>query len=195
MFDGSLFRNKYYYTIRYTNASKSLVEEFVNDMGLVYGLSDPYREIYDKGKCYRVTSRAKKAYEDLLSYTPYFYPSDSSSKIPEELVAAEKKIQLEILRAFWRDEGSIAFSGKLTAELRSKEIIYQLKSIHENFDLYPQISKYIDKDTRSYKLYLLKKDEIWEKFHKLDIFGPSLVARGSGMGRKKSDILKDLLKE
>ena len=193
LFDGSLFRNEYHYTIRYTNAFEPLVHEFLKDMSIVYGLDNPYWKVSDGEKWYRVTYRSKEAYKDLLSFVPSFFSCDDVFEIPLAIMESDKSIQLEILRAFWRDEGSIASDGKLTSELRNERIIDQLKILHKKFNLNPHVAQYIDRGTDSYKLYFPKESEILEKFHKLDIFGPSIVTRGAHAGRKKAHVLMDFL--
>lgn len=185
LFDGLLHENEYHYNIRYTNASEQLVREFVKYMKLVYGLDNLYWEGPDGGGWYRVTYRSRGVYDDLLSYTPSFFSSDGVSKIPLEIMESDKSVQLEFLRAFWRDEGSISSSRKLIAELRSEIIIEQFKSLHGEFNLNPRIAPYTDRGTDSYKLYFPREHEILEKFHRLNIFGPSVVTRGRHAGRKK----------
>ncbi len=195
-FDGSLFRTKapksYHRVARYINSSKKLINEFEKDIWFVYGLK-PTSKNFD-GKVWRISFSSKKLFEDLSKYSPSYSTSNSLARIPVEIMNGTRKMKLELLRAFWNDEGSISSEGRLSADTRSKTIMQQLVKLHKEFGFIFNIVKYVDLRRPVYKIYLFKTRKNLEKFVKLQLFTYSIVARGKGEGKTKFSVVKDTLR-
>lgn len=102
-------------------------------------------------------------------------------------------MKIELLRAFWNDEGSISANGRLSADSRSKKIIDQLISIHKQFGLNLNKTKYFVSRKPMYKIYLSKTKENTAKFIRLGLFTFSIVGRGQNKGKLKIAVTKEAL--
>ena len=128
LFDGAVYKVGYHHKIMYVNASKKIIEQFKDDIEQEYGVSNPTsEEINGKNvKCYRVTYHLKEMYEDLLNYMKYYSTSSKRCSIPKEIMYGKGTFKIIILRAFWENEGSIAVSGKLSADLKNLRVIFHI---------------------------------------------------------------------
>lgn len=192
LFDRTVFKAGYNHIARYINCSKELIDQFINDVEKVYGIKRYNLSICEnKGRIhYKATFTSKEMYNDLLKYLPTFSTSNTKLKLPQIIVNSESKIQLEVIRAFWEDEGSISYKGRLCADLKNKNIIYQLLDFHKIFDIYGKMCCYNDKTGKTYKLCIHKNKENLTKFYNLKIFHKSRVSKGYNISKKKIDVLK-----
>jgi hypothetical protein len=193
LFDGSVFaiKKSYSYIIRYTNKSRKLVNQFINDMKKVYGIDPSSME--NERNVFKVTFKSKRVYDDLLTYTPTYSSSNETTKIPEKIMKGTVRKKLVCLRAFWDDEGSISSEGEITGDLRSKTMIEQLKELNNELGIKCNFYEYLDGGKPMYKLYIFKNRENLERFLKLNLFTDSIVTRGKFKGLKKIDVLRKFL--
>ena len=191
LFDGTMYNSKYHYFVRYINSSKKLIEQFIEDLKTVYGLTPSALESKKDSKliCYAVTFKSKLLYEDLEKYFGS-YSSKSVSPIPKIIMDSSKKMKIEFLRSFWEDEGSISAKGRLMADQKSEKIIKQIIKLHNDIGLYPRLCKYECYKGFIHKIYLLKNRENLAKFDKLRLFEKAIITHGKNIGKKKLDILR-----
>jgi len=94
-------------TIRYTNTSISLINEFKNDMFKVYGvLPDNELLISKNGRqpLYMIDYYSKMIYDDLIKYSPSFSTKSNESSIPNQILFCnDKNILKEFLRVLWEE--------------------------------------------------------------------------------------------
>lgn len=196
LFDGSLFKAKEcHYTLMYVNASRNLVRKFYNDIKKVYNVKPSnFREKGKLVQIYRVKYNSKKIYNDLLGYTPSYSTSNKLAKIPISIIDGTKRIKIEFLRTFWDDEGCISKQGALSGSSNSYTIIRQLAKLHEELGFRVSLGSYISKRYNlCYRLRLSKKNNSFKKFYNYKLFTDSIAAKGSFIGVKKINILKQFL--
>lgn len=195
LFDGSLYLAKdYHYGIMYVNCSLPLVKEFCEDINYVYGLKPSiYKEKSKKSLVYRAKQHSKLIYYDLLKYIKSYSTSNRFAGIPDEIINGSRNIQLEFMRTFWNNEGSILYNGRLRGTSNSLSIIKQLRELHDNFGFNCRIYQDNNKQKPSYILALIKTKENLNKFHKYNLFTEAIVVYGHNKGMKKSDILKQFI--
>ena len=193
IFDGSVYKSGFHYGIMYVNSSRKLVNQFIEDMKKVYGVSPSAFE-YGKGKnvmYFRVKYISKNIYEDLLKHVHSYHSSECV--LPRDIMNGKNSYKLISLKTFWDNEGSISKSGKLTADLKNLKLINQLSKLHQEFRIDYYISKYW-KNGWAYKLILSKNKNNYDRFVKLGLFSDSIVTKGVFMGKKKLEVLKDYIK-
>lgn len=196
LFDGTLYKSGYHYFIRYINASKDLIDQFASDIKETYGVLPTSLEISKNKKgfsCYKITFKSKLIFEDLQKYFTSYSTSNESIFIPKKIIKADKKIKLEFLKAFFEDEGSISFKGRIMGDLKSEKIIKQIVELLKEFGLEFRLCRYDQYTGYMYKIYLPKKQENLKKFYNLGLFEKAIVTHGHNLGRKKLDVLKEHL--
>ena len=196
LFDGCSYKNGYSHIIRYINSSKRLVDQFIEDIEKVYGIFPTHLEVIKNPKVviYKVTFSSKLLFEDLKRYFSSYSTKDVSP-IPKEIMDSSKEIKLEFLRAFWEDEGSISFNGRLMADQKNEVIIRQLIEIHKDFGLNLKLCSYKDYTGMMYKIYLSKNKDNLVRFYNLNLFDKSTVTRGKNLGKDKKEVLKKIIED
>src|SRR3989344_1316120 len=128
LFDGAVYNVEYHYSIMYINGSRNLVDQFRNDMKIVYGVEPSSFEICQSNTStyFRIKYLSKVIYEDLLTYFNTYSTSKENCLMPNWLLNADQNIKIIFLQAFFANEGSISVSGKLAADLKNKAIIFHL---------------------------------------------------------------------
>ena len=193
LFDGMLYNNKYHYLVKYINSSRQLIDQFVKDVDKVYGLKRYYLETIP-GKnmiTYKVYFKSKLFYEDLKRYFKSYSTTKSFIKIPLEIINSNKEVQIEFIRSFFEDEGSISSNGRIMGDLKNLNIIRQILSMLNKFGLHFKLCSYRDYTGITYKIYLLKTLENLKLFYKLRLFDKSIITNGINMHKKKIEILKE----
>jgi len=191
LFDGTVVIGDGEYKIKYTNASWGLIEQFMNDMRVVYGI-DPVYVGFNKGKnhpWWEVQYCSKKVVEDLLKYSPSYSTSDGVS-LPKG-VSRRREFILTFLRAFWEDEGSIDHVGRLTTKSKSWRLIYSVRRLHRSLGIHCSI--WHDRRSSVYVIYIKKKFENFRRFQEEIGFDKSIVTRGKFVGLRKNVIFNSFL--
>lgn len=192
IFDGAVYNNCYHYSIMYVNNSKGLIEQFIRDMQDTYNVKPSSHEI--NGNCQRVKYYSKLIYKDLLKYSKSYSTSNKKCLIPPEIRNGKETFKIQVLGSFWENEGSISAKGMLSADLKSLKVIKQLSQLHNEFGLSHKICRYFD-TSWTYKLYLPKTKETYQKFLELELFSKANVVRGYNVGRKKIEVLEEYYKK
>jgi len=195
LFDGTVFFSDYHYSVKYINSSVDLIDQFVRDMGMVYGISPASIES-SKGiniPWYKVGFISKQAYEDLIKYSPSYSTSSKDSIVPVEIMTGTRKLKLEFLRTFWEDEGSVSNNGTLSGSSNSKRVMGQIAILmkEEGFDF--GICRSMRNGQFEYKIYLHKSLKNLKNFYKLGLFERAVVAHGKNIGKKKRDVLREFM--
>ena len=126
----------------HVNNSKGLIKQFIRDMEEVYNVKPSSHE--SNGNCQRVKYYSKQIYEDLLKYSKSYSTSNKKCLIPKEIIEGKKIFKIQILRSFWENEGSISAKGRLSADLKSSNVIKQLSQLHDEFGIEHKICRYFD---------------------------------------------------
>jgi len=193
LFDGFVMRNltKHSYVMGYSNKCHELIEQFINDMGVVYNL-DPADEIETKS-VFIIRYCCKAVVEDLIRYTSF---EDGKEKIPLDIYNSPLNWKVEFLKCFWDDEGMVHFSESIDrkgykhvsifveAFLKNKNILYQLKKLHVSIGIRTIIC--------GNRIRISKKDDLI-KFEKLINFSPGLKVsyrKSKWNGREKREVLR-----
>jgi len=188
LWDGSVARG----IVRYNNTSKALVDEFVNDIGEVYGTSpDRLSEIerLRRMKLHVVDYYSKVVCDDLYRYTPTYSTNDDQCTVPTEILeSGNKKLIQEFLRSFWEDEGSISHDGWIRAKIKGRKIRDQLLLLHRKLGI--ETSPYEEADGSS-GIYVIISEDNLKKFTEIS-FKKSIVVRGKNKGRLKFEVLGSL---
>lgn len=194
IFDGSVYKSGYDYAIMYVNSSINSINQFMEDMKEVYNVSpSSFEELKGKNiKCFRIKYCSKDIFTDLLKYIDSY--NSLKSSLPYEIMQGKMNYKLIALKAFWDNEGSISKDGKLAADLKNLSLIKQLSQLHQEFGISHYISKYW-KNGWAYKLVLSKNKNNYNKFLELGLFSNSVVSKGVFIGKKKSKVLKNYIKE
>jgi len=132
-------------------------------------------------------------FEDLLRYSNT-YATGKVNSVPKEIIT-KKEFKLELLRAFFEDEGSISFNGRIMADLKDGHILEQLRKILEEFELGFRMCSYKVYTGTMYKIYLPKNLENLQKFYNLKLFDKSIITHGKNACRKKADVLIEILEK
>lgn len=180
-------RRKSSYAITYSTCSIALVNQFRNDLWKVYGLK-PANIRVRKGKnidYYEVKYYTKLVCQDLLKYSPT-YRSTEISKIPHFVWKSGESLQREFLRTFWEDEGSITSSRKIKATLKRKEMLLQLKDLHEKFGISSHVGP--DRTTKCYFIQIYSFSGNIRAFWRINPFINSVVERGNNCGKSKMEV-------
>ena len=189
LFDGAVYISKaYHYSMMYVNSSDELVNQFIEDMKEIYNVGHSGFEIFPTYK--RVKYNSKIIYQDLKKYFQSYSTSSEECIIPDEIVNGPESYKIIILRAFWENEGSVSYTGVLSADLKSFKVIQQLSRLHNEFGLKHNITRYKNNGW-AYKLFLAKNKENYQRFLNLELFSKAKVTKGYFKGKKKIDVIKD----
>ena len=188
LFDGTVYNSNNNYIARYITSSKELMEQFIKDVKMIYGLNPTAIENY--GYCSKVSFKSKLLYEDLMNYFKSYSTSNQNIKIPKRIMNSSKKIKIEFLKSFFEDEGSISATGRLAGDLKSYKIINQLGILLKEFGFKFGICKYLEPTGYMYKIYFYKNKENFDKFIKYGFFEKAIVTHGKNKGKKKIMVLK-----
>ncbi len=196
LFDGALYKSGYHHVATYINSSYALINQFIDDMKNVYGLfpSSLEKEMGKQVPYYRIKYSSKRLYHDLLKYNWSYSTSTKGLKTPELIVEGSKALKLEFLRAFWEDEGSVSIKNrnKISGDLKSLEILQEIREMLKSLEIDTNISSYKKKGEIYYKLYLKINKKNIRTFKKLKLFDKGIAAKGENAGLKKSEILSRL---
>ena len=196
LFDGCVFQSGFGCSIKYTNSSKQLIDQFIRDIKEVYGINK-YTLLEREGKfaiIYEVIFRSKLMYEDLIDYFPSYSTSNNTIEIPKIIMENEDNLKLEFLRAFWEDEGSISHTGRLMADLKSEKVINQLATLHKYFGLKYYLYKYKEYTGYMYKISLSRTKENTIRFYSLGLFDKAIITHGHNVRKTKKEVLKEAIK-
>ena len=186
LFDGSLTK----YTLNYTNTSKMLIIQFINDVYSVYGINPTLLEKKPGSFSikYTVYFCCKRLCDDLRKYSPSYSTVDKISQIPEKVFYSNKEEIRNFLRAFWEDEGCITIKGEILGRIRSRKIRNQLLILHLKVGV--ECSSY-DSSDDMYGLRIYKNEENIKRFNKIG-FGNAVIIRGFNKGVKKQELFERL---
>ncbi len=136
--DGCVYKTKTNYYLRYEVTDLDLLEQFENDLSIVYGT--PIKKgVHESGKKKGkfipfAYTRSKLAFNDLKKYCKF-----SSTKwfVPRQIFETNKEIKREFLRALFDDEGSVIPPKDLCVRLYSinKTGLQQIQKILEEFEI------------------------------------------------------------
>lgn len=147
LFDGYMLDKNY--VVGYCNTSKILMNQFIQDMMTVYKLK--YGNlIIRKPSGYIVRYFSKAVIKDLKRYLKF---KDEYEELTKEIMGIPYNWKVEFLRAFWDDEGMVAFkehkdrlgythvSRYLEAYQKNLELLKQIKVLHEEIGLKTKINR------------------------------------------------------
>jgi len=136
--DGTVFRSKHDYNIKYEVCDKESLISFENDLKNVYGLQVTHGE-NPSGKTGKlipfVRLRSKIVSEDLMRYATYF---SKDWNLKPLLLNSPKVIRKEFLKALFDDEGSVIPYGKnklIRLYSINLEGLKQIQKILSNFKM------------------------------------------------------------
>ena len=193
LFDGTVYSSGNHKVAKYINSSKNLIDQFIEDVREVYGINPSAFEILEGKKLpiYKVNFSSKNIYNDLLKYSPSFSTGKVNS-LPNELLKNDE-FKIELLKAFFEDEGSISLNGRIMADLKDFGIISELKKLAEDLGIKCKICRYSEKTGDMYKLYIPFDIENLEKIKGLRLFDKSIVTYGLNCGKSKLEVLNGVL--
>lgn len=182
LFDGSVSEN----VTKYTNSSKALIDQFVEDVFSVYGINPSRIEIL-AGKHlnkYTVYFCSKRLCLDLFKYTPSYSTSSKKAKIPNKVFSSSNEEISEFLRAFWEDEGCVTIKGEILGRIKSKKVRDQLFKLHKMLDI--NCRKYNCSDNM-FGIRIIRRNDNLKKFEKV-CFEKSRIVRGFNIGKLKKSL-------
>ncbi|HID90880.1 TPA: hypothetical protein EYP44_02855 [Candidatus Bathyarchaeota archaeon] len=180
IFDGAVYDG----TIRYTNSSEALIEEFMGDMESVFGVLPTYRK-----RCRGNTDYYALCYcnagvaRHLLTYTPSYSTSSPLCSIPGEIIE-DTVFAKELLRTFWDDEGSISEKGDIEGGTKSETVARQLVAMHEKVGV--GVRLYRRSRCGGFRIYVLRDRENLRNFRDIG-FRHSIVTQGRLKGMRRID--------
>lgn len=187
LFDGSVSKN----VARYTNSSKALIDQFIEDMFSVYGINPSRIEVLG-GKHlnkYTVYFCSKRLCSDLFKYTPSYSTASKKSKIPNKVFNSSNEEISEFLRSFWEDEGCVTIKGEILGRIKSKKVRDQLFKLHKMLDI--DCKKYNCSDNM-FGIRITRREDNLKKFEKI-CFEKSRIVRGFNVGELKKSLFHKTL--
>lgn len=182
--DGSVSTNGSRYGIHYWNNNKSLINQFINDFRITYGLKMSVTENKHKKypTTYHVQKTSKLALKDLLEYGKY----RNETKFFKPLLNLSKEKTAVLLRSAFDDEGSVNPSKKTIVFVNNSKVLKeQIKELLSKFNI-------TSKDHGD--LEITKKSNI-KRFKKEVNFSKKVYVSKSSKyyGKTKRDVLNLLL--
>lgn len=139
LFDGWISCNakRGVYRIGYSNKTHVLIEQFINDVKILYGI-DLRSKARERKGVHEVEFFSKLITDDVLNIISLrkVFLRDSFS-----VLLADKKLSVVVLRAFWDDEGTVDFYSRkrLTRKLRvrcsNKLLREQMLRLHKSLGI------------------------------------------------------------
>jgi hypothetical protein len=140
LFDGIATR----YVISYTTASLALARQFLNDLETSYrGLKPRIRKYASRNMdVYDVTGASIIACHEIRRFL--CKPDTRIQQYLKSVVMdSDKRLLVQIVRAFWEDEGSASREGNVTGAIKNIRLRNQLPLIHEKLGI--NVSPYKDR--------------------------------------------------
>ncbi|MCD6477255.1 MAG: hypothetical protein J7K26_03830 [Candidatus Aenigmarchaeota archaeon] len=184
IFDGSVTD----FNVNYTNSSKKIIDQFIKDIEIVYGLK--YTNIYiKKGSVfdkYTVAYSSKKLCEDLKKYSKSYNSTSNMTKAPKKVFISDKKIIKEFIRTFWEDEGCITINGEILGRIKNKGLRDDLLILHRKVGI--ACSPYNCSDG-AFGIRIIINKENLNKFKSVS-FKEAMIVRGNNKGMLKKKLLE-----
>jgi hypothetical protein len=186
IFDGSITDS----TVRYTNTSKALVDEFSVDVASSYGLEPTSLTAMDGSFApkYTVDFCSKELSKRLRSYLPSQTAHSLFARAPVELFSSDACVVSEFLRAFWEDEGCVTIGGSILGRIMNKPLRDDLLKLHAMLDI--SVSPYNCADGAYGVMVNRNRDNI-RAFQSVS-FKDSVICRGLNKGMLKKDLFNKL---
>lgn len=187
IFDGSVSHG----IVKYTNSSRSLIEQFVDDVYKGYSVvPDRTEEVNGTNVSkYTVCYFYKKICDDLHRYTPSYSTASKKCIVPNKIMMASDRIKREFLRTFWEDEGCVTVGGEIIGRIKSEKVRDQLLSLHSQLGI--RCSPYSCSDGL-HGIYIKKTRGNPSKFDLEIGFRRSIIVRGKNVGVSKRELFKKL---
>jgi len=188
LFDGIATR----YLISYTTASSALARQFLDDLEISYlGLKPQTRKYASKNMAvYDVTGASIIACNDLRKF---LHNPDvrTLQHLKSEVMNSEMGVLVEIVRAFWEDEGSTSRDGNVTGAIKNRRLHNQLLLIHEKLGI--DVSPYKDRVNQMFGIYVRRRDANLQRFDRIVGFRKAIVTQGFNIGALKKSVLSKYL--
>jgi len=98
---------------------------------------------------------------------------------------------VEIVRAFWEDEGSTSRDGNVTGAIKNRRLHNQLLLIHEKLGI--DVSPYKDRVNQMFGIYVRRRDANLQRFDRIVGFRKAIVTQGFNIGALKKSVLSKYL--
>lgn len=184
LFDGIATR----YLISYTTASSSLSRQFLNDLEASYrGLKPRIRKYASKNMdVYDVTGASVIACNDIRRF---LCKPDARNfqHLTSVVMNSDAGLLVQIVRAFWEDEGSISREGNLTGAIKNMILRNQLLLIHEKLGI--GVSPYKDRVNQMFGIYVRRGHGNLQRFDRVVGFRKAIVTQGVNIGALKRSVL------
>ena len=186
IFDGSVTPHK----VNYTNTSKVLIDQFIEDMESCYAISPTSIDITPGtfAPKYTVTYCSTKLCRNLLNWVPSRSMNSTKAVSPVNLFSSSPRVISEFLRAFWEDEGCITIGGELLGRIKNKELSTQLVALHQLLGI--DATLYTCSDG-AYTVRIKRNKQNIRAFRSV-AFKDALIVRGLNKGMLKRDLFNKL---
>lgn len=187
-FDGSVCYTNGKYMLSYCNSSIELLKGFISKTKKLFSLKGGKISKF-KGvnlDWYQTTFYSKKAFQFVKRFSPEFSTSKNIG-VPVEIMNAENKTKGSFLQAFWADEGSIDYRGRLLGSSKSIKMIYDLVEMHKGFGI--NCKERLNKNNRAHSIVVKRNASNYLKFYKKIGFGKAIVKAGYNLGKYKQEVL------
>jgi hypothetical protein len=104
---------------------------------------------------------------------------------------SDKRLLVQIVRAFWEDEGSASREGNVTGAIKNIRLRNQLLLIHEKLGI--NVSPYKDRVNQMFGIYVRKGHENLQRFDHFIGFRKAIVTQGLNVGALKRSVLSEYL--
>ncbi|MFQ6076711.1 MAG: LAGLIDADG family homing endonuclease [Candidatus Bathyarchaeia archaeon] len=188
LFDGSVSRG----TIRYTNSSMDLIEEFIINMSTSYQI-EPNGIGQETGKhlpLFTVSYYSRNVTDDLQRLIPTFSTKSEDCLLPEAFFDLNDSDIQAFLRTFWEDEGCVTLKGEIQGKTSNPALRDQLLQLHGMVGV--KCGKFVDRGGNAYGLRLRISGPNLKNFDEKVGFRKAIITRGFNVGTKKRDLLYEV---
>lgn len=188
LFDGIATR----YLICYTTASSALARQFLNDLETSYrGLKPRIRKYASKNMdVYDVTGASIIACNDIRKFL--CNPDVRTLQHLKSVVMnSDTGLLVQIVRAFWEDEGSTSREGNVTGAIKNIRLRNQLLLIHEKLGI--DVSADKDRVNQMFGIYVRRGHGNLQRFDHFVGFRKAIVTQGLNTGALKRSVLSEYL--
>ncbi|HEV2121097.1 MAG TPA: hypothetical protein VGS11_13470 [Candidatus Bathyarchaeia archaeon] len=188
LFDGIATR----YVISYTTASSALARQFLNDLEISYrGLKPRIRKYASKNMdVYDVTGASIIACNDIRRFL--CKPDVRTLQhLQSAVMNSDTGLLVQIVRAFWEDEGSTSREGNVTGAIKNIRLRNQILLIHQKLGI--GVSPYKDGANQMFGIYVRRGHRNLQRFDHLVGFRKAIVTRGLNIGILKRSVLSEHL--
>jgi hypothetical protein len=176
--------------VTFTCSSPKVIQQFINDVELVYGLKTfSVIQENDKG-CQSLTYSSILMGRDLRQFTDSYSCKEDNIHVPQIIMDGSNDFKREFLRCFWADEGSIYIGNgriDLIGTQTNIQFLWQIAHLHDNFGIKYHINE------KEYRIVIGRKLEIRNFCRRIGFLEGSLVTKGKYTGQDRNDLLARIL--